>query len=76
MTGGSDVPDRYDALTAAVLLIVVCGVGVVDLLLYAAYGQQATISAYLRRVLLAYPSILAVLSFTIGALFSHILLSK
>lgn len=72
----SAAPDKYDPYIASTILIVSLGVAVADLLLYAFYGQQYTISAYLRRIFVSYPAILSIVSFCLGALFSHILFVK
>lgn len=72
----SVVPDEYDPYVAFGLLVLVLIVGIADIMLYCFWGQPYTISAYLRRVLTRYPTVLAILSFSVGALFAHIFLSK
>jgi hypothetical protein len=76
MDSHSVIPPDNDPYVAFAILVFVLAVGIADIFLYCFWGQPYTISAYLRRVLTAYPTVLAIVSFSIGALFAHIFLSK
>jgi hypothetical protein len=68
--------EKYDLVSAALLVVTVCGVALTDMLLYSVGGEHATISAYLRRVLTIHPAITSAVSVAIGALWAHIFLCK
>lgn len=68
--------DKYDPYVASAILLIVLIGGIADVMLFSFCGEPCTISAYLRRVLRQYPAILAIVSFSVGALFAHIFLSK
>lgn len=72
----SAISDTYDPYVAFAIMAIVVIVGLIDIMLYCFWGQPYTISAYLRRVLIAYPTVLAIVSFSVGALFAHIFLVK
>jgi hypothetical protein len=73
---GSAAPDKYDPWVAGIILALVLIGGLIDVLLFAFLGQPYTISAFLRRVFVSYPTILSIVSFALGALFAHIMFSK
>ena len=69
-------PEKFDPYVASAILLIALVGGIADVMLFSYCGEQYTISAYLRRVMRQYPAILAIVSFSAGALFAHILLSE